>query len=171
MFGLFSIKWIKILVIVSVLSTIGGVVWGGYTYVIHLQSEISRVIVDNATLTANSLNLSQAITEQADTIAGLQNDVILQTQIVQDTNSSFGRAREQVTLLRKRLSKHELGYLAVSRPALVTTIINKATGNVGRCLEIVSGSPLTMAERNAILPSNINTECPHVANPNYKDNE
>jgi len=37
-----------------------------------------------------------------------------------------------------------------------------------RCLEIASGSPLTDIERNAKLPSEINRECPNIANPNYK---
>jgi hypothetical protein len=35
-------------------------------------------------------------------------------------------------------------------------------------LEIASGSPLTEKELAATKPSEINRECPAIANPNYK---
>ena len=36
-----------------------------------------------------------------------------------------------------------------------------------RCVEISSGSPLTESEINATKKSEINRECPSIANPNY----
>jgi hypothetical protein len=171
MLGFLKFNWIKALILISVITAISGTVYGGYKYVIHLQSEISRVTIDNTTLVSNSLNLNQALIEQADTISTLQDEFKRQAQIVNDTNASFEDARDQVSILRKRLSSHEIGFLASERPTLVSNIINNATIDIGRCFEIVSGSPLTTAERNAILPSNINTECPHVANPNYEVSE
>jgi len=35
-------------------------------------------------------------------------------------------------------------------------------------LELATGAPLTEAEKNAKLPSEINKECPSLANPSYK---
>ena len=37
-----------------------------------------------------------------------------------------------------------------------------------RCVEIASGAPLTEAEINATKKSEINPECPALANPNYE---
>jgi len=42
----------------------------------------------------------------------------------------------------------------------VEKIIDKASDNVLRCLEIASGSPLTEDEINATRKSQINNECP-----------
>jgi hypothetical protein len=36
-----------------------------------------------------------------------------------------------------------------------------------RCIEIATGSPLTESEINATKKSQINGECPSLANPNY----
>ena len=45
--------------------------------------------------------------------------------------------------------------------------MNKGGDNAGRCIEIASGSPLTEKELNATKKSEINPECPSIANPNY----
>ena len=47
-------------------------------------------------------------------------------------------------------------------------IINSASERAQRCVEIASGAPLTEQEINATKKSEINTECPSIANPNYK---
>ena len=36
-----------------------------------------------------------------------------------------------------------------------------------RCVEIASGAPLTEKEKTATKKSEINSECPSIANPNY----
>ncbi len=36
-----------------------------------------------------------------------------------------------------------------------------------RCVEIAMGSPLTDKEKNATKKSEINSECPSIANPKY----
>ena len=171
MLSFLKFNWIKGLIMITLVTSISGVIYGGYSYVTRLQTEIVRVASDNATLTSNNSGLQQAIKEQTVTIDKLQADFALQAQIVNTTNLNFELARTQVTSLRSRLSRHELGFLAANRPGRVEKIINNATDNVYRCFEIAAGSPLTLAEKGAILPSNINTECPAIANPNYRSNE
>ena len=51
---------------------------------------------------------------------------------------------------------------------LVEKIINKGSDRATRCVEIAGGSPLTEKEINATKKSEINTECPSIANPNYE---
>ena len=65
------------------------------------------------------------------------------------------------------MQRHDLGQLAYNKPGLVVKIINKASDNANRCVEIATGSPLTEDEINATKKSQINAECPRLANPNY----
>ena len=67
-----------------------------------------------------------------------------------------------------KYEEHEIGALAQAKPALVEKIVDNATQDVLRCFEIESGSPLTQEEINATRPSEINTSCPDIANPNYR---
>ena len=52
-------------------------------------------------------------------------------------------------------------------PGAVERVINKGADNATRCIEIASGSPLTEEEKNATKKSEINPECPSIANPKY----
>ena len=61
----------------------------------------------------------------------------------------------------------DIGKLAIEKSKVIERIINKASDKAARCMEIASGSPLTEEEKNATKKSEINTECPSLANPNY----
>ena len=47
-------------------------------------------------------------------------------------------------------------------------IVNRGSERATRCVEIAGGSPLTEKELLATKKSEINTECPSIANPNYE---
>ncbi len=165
---MFGLGWIKILVVVAVLSAIGGTIYAGYLHVQGLQAEITRLTTDNATLAANNIQLTQAIQTQQEAYETVLADFKRSQQIQQETFQQFQDARDQVDELEEKLGRHELGFLAASRPGLVQNIINSATDEVGRCFEIASGSPLTPDETAATRPSEINSQCPELANPNYR---
>ena len=61
----------------------------------------------------------------------------------------------------------DMGKLATEKAKLIEKIINKGSANAKRCVEIAMGSPLTENEKNATKKSQINSECPSIANPNY----
>ena len=61
----------------------------------------------------------------------------------------------------------DIGKLAEERSKSVERVINSATKKAMRCVEIAMGSPLTEKEINATKKSQINSECPSLANPNY----
>lgn len=144
-----------------------GVIGASYKYVTDMQNRISGLAADNATLQANELQLEQSLSEQQVTIAGLQANIAEQQAILRETTVKFANERDRVNRLQQRLSVHEIGFLASQRPGLTQGIINNATKDVGRCFEIASGSPLTEQEIRATLPSQINSECPDIANPLY----
>ena len=49
----------------------------------------------------------------------------------------------------------------------IERIINKGSTNAHRCVELASGAEHTEEELKATLKSQINPECPALANPNY----
>ena len=165
---MFGISWIKGLIVGAVLLSVGGTIYAGYTYITDMQEENLQLATEKATLVANEANLVAAISSQQDTIDSLIDDIEAQSRIFRNVNNEFNKSRAQVDSLRERLGRHELAALARAKPVLVERIITNASNAVGRCLEIASGAPLTEAERNATLPSQINRECPDVANPNYR---
>ena len=71
--------------------------------------------------------------------------------------------------LDKRFNKknRDIGKLAIQKPKPIERIINKGSVNANRCIEIASGAELTENEKNATKKSEINPECPSIANPSY----
>lgn len=132
--------------------------WYYYTYT---QNQI-QIYRTNAALAQQAQEETLAALEQQ------QQDLEDLRQQFEETSRRFAQAEERVSILEEKLSDHDLGYLAQSRPQLVENIVDNATQDVLRCFEIASGSPLTEEERNATKPSEINSSCPDIANPNYR---
>ena len=137
---------------------VGG--FGGYTYVQKLQA-------DNKVLETNNIVLESSVNHQKETIAALDR----QAKEIQKANNEL---RETTTKLHadqknlaKKLGKHELDILAQNKPQLVERIINRASGAVLRCFEVLTGSPLTEEEKIAKKKSDpgFNRECPSIVNP------
>ena len=122
---------------------------GGYLYVNKLQK-------DNATLKTNQIKLESAVEDNNKVIEQQMEDInkIRNTlEIVEEEKKKLEKDKDD---LNKRLGKHDIGNLAENKPGLVEKIINKASKNAQRCVEIASGSPLTEEELNGTP----NRECP-----------
>ena len=83
---------------------------------------------------------------------------------------------ELVTALKKDLDDldnrfnkggRDFGKIAIENTGAIERIINTGSVNAARCIEIASGAELTEQEINATKKSEINRECPSIANPNY----
>jgi len=135
---------------------------GGGFYVMKLQK-------DNAILKANAIKMESAITEQKAVIENQKKDFqqILETN--KQMNELINNLKKDIEALDKRFNKkdRDIGKLAIEKSKVIERIINKASDKAARCMEIASGSPLTEEEMNATKKSEINTECPSIANPNY----
>ena len=153
---MFKIK--KYLIIVAVITAAGFALWQYYTYT---QNQI-RIYAENAAKSEMAQKATQAALDET------QKDLKRVRIEFDRANSKFKAADKRVRNLENKLAKHELDFLAASRPKDVQKIIDKASDNMLRCLEIVGGSPLTEDEINATKPSQINNECSDIANPNYK---
>jgi predicted nuclease with TOPRIM domain len=79
----------------------------------------------------------------------------------------FTKINDRNRALEDRLSRHDIGASAVAKPSLTERVLNNATKNAQRCMEIYSGAELTETELSATKPSEINPECWRDANPNF----
>ena len=135
---------------------------GALTYVFKLRA-------DNAVLKANNLVLEQSVESQKMVIEQQKKDfeTILETNKKLTTLSN--NLQQELNDLDKRFTKgdRDIGKTAIAKDKVIQRIINKASAAALRCVEISSGSPLTEKEINATKKSEINTECPSIANPNY----
>jgi|TARA_B110000977_G_scaffold29470_1_gene38313 hypothetical protein len=154
---------IKIAMVLIMLAGAGG----GVVYVKTLKSDL-------ATSEANNLKLEQSVESQKEVIAQAKADFESQRKITANLDAQNKSLKAEFTALDKRFNKingqgevRDIGKLADERPKSVERVINGATTKAMRCVEIAMGSPLTEKEKNATKKSEINSECPSIANPKY----
>ena len=157
------ISGIKIFLILGVLAGIGG----GYMYVKNLKADL-------AVSEANNMKLEQSVADQKAVIEQVQADFKKQQEIskkLQETNLTLAKelkdTEEKFNKVNASGKKRDVGALALKKAKIMEKVINKGTVNANRCIEIATGSPLTEKEKNATKKSQINPECPSIANPNY----
>ena len=135
---------------------------GAFAYVMKLRS-------DNAILEANQIKLELSIESQKKVIAKQKEDFSKILEANKKMNTLVNNLQKDINALDKRFNKgaRDFGKLAENKPKLVEKLINRGSDRAGRCIEIAGGSPLTEKELLATKKSEINTECPSIANPNY----
>lgn len=114
------------------------------------------------TLNENNATLKIAVQTNEETITNLRRDYSRAQTILTETNRQLSETRLQNRQLVTRLSEHDLGVLAESKPGLVERTVNNATANALRCFELMTGAPLTDKERNATNGKEFNSECPWI---------
>ena len=154
---------IKIALIVIMMAGAGG----GYIYVKNLKADL-------ATSEANNLKLEESVADQKAVIAQQANDfksILAANKALDEQNRILSK---EFKALDQRFNKingqgevRDIGKLAEERSSSVERVINSATKKAMRCVEIAMCAPLTEKEINATLKSEINSECPSIANPNY----
>ena len=158
MFGTFKLGMVGILV-----SSLAG----AGLYVMKLRS-------DNAILKANQIKLEEAVSSQQEVIEQQKADyetIMSVNKKLQDTRdilqNELQNLDDKFNKTNASGKKRDIGDLALNRPSSVERVINRASDNALRCVEIAMGALLTEEEINAVTPSEINSDCPSLANPNY----
>lgn len=127
---------------------------GAFWYVSGLRADLEQS-------QQNVETLKSAVQEQSRTITQLRED---QEQIIDSRNEIrqlVTKQRDEIDDLRSRFnessdgSDRDFGKLAMAKPGLVQNIVNNASQNAIRCVEIASGSELTQEEQN----EGTNSEC------------
>lgn len=154
---------IRLLIVILVL---GGAGYGFY-YISNLQASLAISEINNQTL-------EKAIEEQKAAIANMKAEFEQINALNKKLNDTIKAQEADKQALTDRFNKtidgmkRDFGKAAAEKPKSLERAVNRGTLNALRCLEIASGAPLTEAEKNAKQPSEINRECPSLANPNYK---
>ena len=135
---------------------------GGGMYVFKLRA-------DNAILKANQVQLETAITEQNKVLEQQKADFEAIMESNKKLNVLIQTFKKDLNELDKRFNKkkRDVGKLAIAKTKAVERIVNKGANNAKRCVELASGAEHTEAELKATKRSEINPECPALANPSY----
>ena len=148
------------LVMFVLMCAMGG---GAYWYYNDTQERIAILNENNAKLESAVATNEQALAAQT---AAFESMRVQNEKLQKEWTEINNRNRS----LEDRLSRHDIGASGVAKPGLTEKVLNNATKNAQRCLEIFSGSPLTEKELSATKPSEINNECWRTANPNFDPN-
>ena len=132
------------------------------------------VKADLETAKANNLILEQSVQGQKAVIEQQKKDfssILAANETLQEQNkvlaAEFSALDERFNKINAQGEVRDIGKLAVERTRSIERVINNASSKAMRCVEIAMGSPLTEKEENATKKSQINSECPSIANPNY----
>ena len=130
---------------------------------------VMKLRADNATLKANQVKLETAITEQTKVLEQQKKDFDAIMESNKKLNVLINTFKKDLQDLDKRFTKknRDIGKLSIQRTDSMERIINKGGKNAARCIELASGADHTEAELKATLKSQINPECPALANPNF----
>jgi chromosome segregation ATPase len=135
---------------------------GGAAYIYKLKA-------DNATLKANQIELERGIESQAKLLEQQKVDFEAIMESNKKLNALVMTFKKDLEDLDKRFNKgkRDIGKLAIDRTGAIERIINKGADNAARCVELASGAERTEEEMKATKKSEINPECPSLANPAY----
>ena len=150
--------YIKLIFSVLIISAIAG----AGMYVMKLRS-------DNAILKANQIELERSVASQKETLAKQKKDFEDILESNKQLNKLINTLKKDMDALDKRFNKgkRDVGKIAVEKPKAIERIINKGADNAARCVELASGAQRTEQELKATKKSEINPECPSLANPSY----
>jgi chromosome segregation ATPase len=148
------------LVMFVLMCAMGG---GAYWYYNDTQERIAILTENNVKLETAVQTNEQALAAQTAAFKSMQK----QNEKLQKEWTEINNRNRS---LENRLSRHDIGAAGVAKPGLTEKVLNNATKNAQRCLEIFSGSTLTEKELSATKPSEINNECWRTANPNFDPN-
>ena len=124
---------------------------------------------DNAILKANQIELEQSVESQKQLLQKQKKDFDDILESNKQLNKLINTLKKDMDELDKRFNKgkRDIGKIAIEKSKVIERIINKGGDNAARCLELASGAKHTEAELKATKKSEINPECPALANPSY----
>ena len=130
---------------------------------------VMKLRADNATLKANQIKLESAVEEQNKVLEQQKKDFTAILESNKKLNVLINTFKKDLQDLDKRFTKknRDIGKLALERTKSIERIVNGGGKNAARCIELASGAEHTEEELKATLKSEINPECPALANPNY----
>jgi hypothetical protein len=133
---------------------------GAYWYYNDTQERMAILVANEAkaTFAAKEAEAAKVVLQESYKKIAAENEKL---------NVKFQEAENRSKRLQNKLSRHDIGVLGVAKPELTENVLNGGSNNALRCAEIISGAPLLESEIQATKPSEINSECYELANPNF----
>ena len=147
-------SYIKVIALAIVAIIIAGGLW----YVSNMQANL-------AIAAENQKKLTEAVEMQKEAMAVMKADVAKQQRINdQLAKVAEGQSKDMKDLESKfkvdsKGEKRSIAEIAIQKPNLMEEKVNRGSVNAVRCLEIVSGAPLTEKEKNAKNGKEFNPMC------------
>jgi len=155
--------YIKIAMLVIML---GGLA-GGVAYVMKLRADLAISEANNAKLESAVSDQKAVIEQQLKDVEAIRSAMAEQNALNEKLNASIQDLSDKFNKVNASGEKRDIGNLAEQKPKLMQRAINRGTKNALRCMEIAMGAELTEDEKNATKKSQINPECPDIANPSF----
>jgi len=155
--------YIKIAMLVIML---GGLA-GGVAYVMKLRADLAISEANNAKLESAVSDQKAVIEQQIKDVEAIRSAMAEQNALNEKLNASIKDLSDKFNKVNASGEKRDIGNLAEQKPKLMQRAINRGTKNALRCMEIAMGAELTEDEKNATKKSQINPECPDIANPSF----
>lgn len=142
------------------LSILGGLILvlvGAFWYVTGLRADLERS-------QQNVDTLERSVQEQTQLIDRMQRDQQEILDAREEMQEIVRRQSNEIDELRSRFDKsadgteRDFGRIAVSKPGLVENIINRASSEAIRCMEIASGAEPTQEEVDEDIRSRCNLD-------------
>jgi uncharacterized protein YicC (UPF0701 family) len=145
--------YIKLALAAGVFTVTVGFVW----YTNRLESKLEQAQQDLNVSQHNEVTLKGALETQSETLKTKEQEHVAVIKLSSDIRSIAKAQANEVKGLNDKLNvkasgqSRDLGELARAKPQIVQGIINRATDDVNRCFEILTGAPVKEGE--------INNEC------------
>ena len=150
--------YIKLALAAGVFTVTVGFVW----YTNRLESKLDQAQQDLIVSQHNEVTLKGALETQSETLKTKEQEHVAVIKLSSDIRSIAKAQANEVKGLNDKLNvkasgqSRDLGELARAKPQIVQGIINRATDDVNRCFEILTGSPVKEGE--------VNNECKDLVN-------
>ena len=142
--------YIKLALAAGVFTVTVGFVW----YTNRLESKLDQAQQDLIASQHNEVTLKGALETQSETLKTKEQEHVAVIKLSSDLRSIAKAQAHEVKGLNDKLNvkasgqSRDLGELARAKPQIVQGIINRATDDVNRCFEILTGSPVKEGEVN-----------------------
>ena len=142
--------YIKLALAAGVFTVTVGFVW----YTNRLESKLDKAQQDLIVSQHNEVTLKGALETQSETLKTKEQEHVAVIKLSSDLRSIAKAQAHEVKGLNDKLNvkasgqSRDLGELARAKPQIVQGIINRATDDVNRCFEILTGAPVKEGEVN-----------------------
>jgi ABC-type anion transport system duplicated permease subunit len=144
------LTYVKLALVAGACTIIVGFIW----HMSRLESKLEQAQQDLVILERNEVELKEALATQSETLKTKELEYVTIVKLSSDLRSIASTQAREVKELNDKLNvkangqSRDLGELARAKPAMVQGIVNRATDDVNRCFEVLTGATVKEGEVN-----------------------